>query len=331
MGRTRPRAGPSDVGSIVTSIGFALAAQIAIAGTAHAQPVDEQLTKEGIELRREGRDAEALAVFQHAFAVDGSPRTRAQVALAEQALGFWADAERDLSAALAAGDGPWFAEHSRTLHLALDNIRAALATLHVETNVAGAELRVNGSPAGLLPLRSPVRVAAGTVTIEVRAPGYVTQVRTIQIVPQTVVRETIELIPLPESPPVRTPPEQASWEPPRRRPAPGPRVGAWASLAGAVALGTGGGVAVLVRDSNAAMYNDDTRCFYGGQTRDQRCSGDRQAALTAQTVAVASFSAAAALAGASIVLFTRAPRTPSPSASAFRCTLGLGVTCDASF
>src|SRR5580692_7273665 len=124
-----------------------LAASLLVTGAAGAQDTTD-LVQQGVQLRREGHDVEALAVFARALAMDGTPRTRAQVALAEQALGFWLEAERDLSAALSAGEGPWFVQHREALNTALEAIRRRLATLSLEVNVEGAELWINGARAG---------------------------------------------------------------------------------------------------------------------------------------------------------------------------------------
>jgi hypothetical protein len=320
-------------------------AHVMTAAEAHAQGADEALTKEGVDLRRAGRDAEALAVFERALAVDGSPRTRAQVALAEQALGLWVEAERDLSTALAAGDGDgWFQQHQGTLRAALGAIRSRLATLDVEANVAGAELWIDGARAGILPLRSSLRVVAGAMTVEVRAPGFETQTRELQVAPETQAREVVDLGKMPDLQPVpdsSVPPAAPPAEPSRAQPAgvagpaaeagSGMRTGAWVSLGGAVALLAGAGAAVLVRNTNAAAYNDDSHCFHGGLTRDQRCGGYRDAASTAQTMAVIEFEAAAATVGVAVVLFSLAPRRPAPRVGAIECSVGMGVACGGSF
>jgi len=109
------------------------------------------------------------------------------------------------------------------------------------------------------------------------------------------------------------------------------RTAAWLSLGGAVALFTGASVAVLVHNSNTAIYNDDARCFHGGFTRDQLCSSYRDAASTAQTVAIVEFQAGVLAVGASIVLFTLAPKARPVQVGALRCTMGMGVSCGASF
>ena len=76
------------------------------------------LLREGIELRRAGRDAEALARFERAHAVEPSPRTLAQMGLAEQALGRWVRAEAHLRAALAPRDDAWIERNRAALDAA---------------------------------------------------------------------------------------------------------------------------------------------------------------------------------------------------------------------
>src|SRR5580704_13340383 len=95
-------------------------ALLLVAGAARAQPVEPaRLVKEGIELRRLHRDADALDAFRRAYALDPAPRTLAQIALAEQALGHFVDAESDLQRAIGAGDDPWIRRSARTLEVGL--------------------------------------------------------------------------------------------------------------------------------------------------------------------------------------------------------------------
>jgi hypothetical protein len=76
----------------------------------------------GIALREQGRDAEALAVFEQAHRDAPSSRLLAQIALAEGALGRWNDAARHLDEALAAPDD-WIARNRSTL----ESTRAEIA------------------------------------------------------------------------------------------------------------------------------------------------------------------------------------------------------------
>src|SRR5262252_3574984 len=112
---------------------------------ASADDADDALAR-GIQLRREHRDADALEQFRRAYELRAAPRTRAQIALAEQALGQWTDAEKDLGDAMIADD-PWIRGHAELLNGALAAIRRHLGTLLIETNAPQAELSVNGKAA----------------------------------------------------------------------------------------------------------------------------------------------------------------------------------------
>ena len=170
------------------------------------EPDADALTKQGLELRREHRDAEALETFRHAYALAPTPRAEAQIALAEQALGRWIDAENDLHAALLHADDPWIARHLAVLEEARLSIESRLGLLEVLVDAAGAELWVNGTDRALLPLRSPIRVEAGSLAIEVRAKGFVAARRITAVEPGGSARETLHLETLASTPtPARSP------------------------------------------------------------------------------------------------------------------------------
>jgi hypothetical protein len=318
---------------------FVLAQLVSVAAARAAPPDEERLIQTGIELRRAGRDADALAVFARALAIRESPRAKAQVGFAHQALGRWVEAEQDLAAALAAPGDTWTEQHRGTVESALAAVRTHLAWLDVEANVPGAELRIEGAAAGTLPLASPVRVVGGTITIEVSADGFVGQRRTVQVEPGIRAREVMTLVKSAGSglAPSDTPshPAVATAALPTPPPAPVPpdahaaiRDGAWISLATAVAFGTGAGAAIGLRESNAATYNDDRHCFYGALTRDQRCGSYRNAASTAEVLATVGLSVAAASAVTSALFFVlSSPARAEPARAAVRCTLNTGVEC----
>jgi hypothetical protein len=311
---------------------LAVFAQLWGAGSARGEPEEEALLAQGSELRRAGHDEEALAVFSRALTASGSPRARAQVALADQALGRWVDAERDLSLALSVND-PWIEQHRGPLTRALDRIRTHLATLDVDANVVGAGLFVNGSLVGTLPLQAPVRVVAGTIAIEVRAIGFETQLRTIDVPAESRAREVMTLVKSPTRPTFVASQDAV-------RPAPSPstdsgadvRTAAWISVAGAAALLAGGTAALLVQNHNAAVWNDDSRCLSTNQTREQLCGNYHSAAKTAEVLTYINFVGAGAAAAAATVLFAVSAKSRPSRTSAGACRLsGLGIACAGSF
>src|SRR5262249_14834291 len=130
----------------------AVAASLLSFATAGEEPAPgwEALVEQGVQARREGRDADALERFQAAYALSQAPRALAQIGLAEQALGRWVDAELHLTAALAADGDSWIDQHRTSLSEALRFVGEHLATLDV-VGPPGAEVRVDGRVVGTLP------------------------------------------------------------------------------------------------------------------------------------------------------------------------------------
>lgn len=178
-----------------------LSLALSVASTAHGQTSPAASEDEanaaishGVALRQAGNDDEALAEFRRADQIFPSARAKAQIALAEQALGQWVSAERDLRAALALTDDPWIQRNHDALNAALVQISSRLGSLEVRTNAPGAELFINEERAASLPLTAPVRVPVGTVNIEVRANGYASQRRPVEVTPNGRLREVFTLV-----------------------------------------------------------------------------------------------------------------------------------------
>lgn len=110
-----------------------------------------------------------------------SPRSAAQLGLAEQAVGRWEDAEVHVSEALRSPSDSWVAKHRAPLDQALAAIRAHIARIEISGDPPGAEVRVNGRAIGRLPLARAVVVPIGQVDIECRAAGHKVAVRTLTL------------------------------------------------------------------------------------------------------------------------------------------------------
>lgn len=132
----------------------------------------ESLIREGLALRRAGRDEAALPLFQNAYEQGHTPRATAQLALCEQALGRWAFAEEHLLTALAATADPWIASKRPELEQQLAFIKAHVGRIEVVGSPVGASVLVNGRDVGKLPLRGSVAVDAGRVEVELTAEGH---------------------------------------------------------------------------------------------------------------------------------------------------------------
>jgi len=307
----------------------------------------EALINRGIDLREHGKDDEALAVFKQALAKSPSPRARAQVGLAEQALGLWTPAESDLAACLAAGDDPWITKNRGALEGALAVVRRHLGSLEIR-GTDGAEVLLDGVRLGTLPAAAPFRVEAGRRTLELRAKGFHPSARNVEIGAGTVTRETVMLVALA---PDAAGDANANGQPGARASGPaapsgpgadadpgkGQRLLGWAFAATGGALLVTGGVAFLVRKGIIDDYNNN--CPGLGVNQPADCEGKIESARTWLTVAIVSLVGGGVFAIGGLTVVATAPRSSSvASASGLRigcapASLGDGatLTCAGSF
>jgi hypothetical protein len=298
------------------------------------EPTEKDLIATGIDLRKQGRDAEALDAFERAYAQQPSPRAAAQIALAHHALAQWREAERGLLQALDSPEDPWIARNRVYLEASLTVVQSHLGWLEVDSNVAGAELRVDGEPYGRLPLAAPLRVVAREVTVEVRAPGYAAMERTLQVAANS--REdvafTFVVQPGPES---RASAEASTTPSVPVAPPSSPRgTAGWIMLAGAGALVLVGIGGVVTRQWEAMIWNDDGQCGpTPSESRAARCGTNHDIGSAALTIGVGAFVGAAisgAVSGA--LLFGSSRPMAGPTAAHVACRVtGPGLACGGAF
>lgn len=293
-----------------------------------AQTFDEEgYYRRGADLREAGHDSEALGVFREILEQRPSGRARAQVALAEQALGQWLAADGHLRAALADREDPWVRRYRSVLEGALAVIGRHVGAIAFSGEPAGARVTVDGAPAGMLPLSEPVRVLAGEVTVEVTAPGRYPLTRRVSVRAGETVREAVMLRVL-----------STQTVPGGEREREGERVVvrevmvatraqrvlAWVTAGtAAVFLGTSA-VAWVLREDAVQRWNDDTRCLGHGRSREQNCGDDRDAAESATVVAVSAAVGAGVLGVVSAVLFATMHGRAEPARAMVQCSPGVG-------
>lgn len=238
-------------------------------GAATAEDADS-LVEQGIELREARRDEEALVKFQRAHALAPTPRTRAQIALAEQALGRWAAAEADLVAALGATSDPWILRQRAALEGALSTIRAHLGDLVLSGGAESAEVVVDGARLAVLPLAGPLRLEVGTHALEVTRPGFFPVSRPITIQADVPVRVALDMRPRLNAMAEGMPVGVSAGVPIAGRVPVAPVRTAPSSLGFTVAgLGVGlaglglvglGAAGLVARAGQVSAYNDDASC-----------------------------------------------------------------------
>jgi hypothetical protein len=277
----------------------------------------EQQYERGYQLRAQGKDSEALAVFQAIDSEHPSGRSKAQIALAKQALGLWVEAEVDLVAALAHHE-PWVEDKRGVLELALSKIAEHLGSLEIVlTNEQSAEVFVDGSPYGTLPQRKPLRLSLGTHLLRIVSATTQPIERSTVVQRGTLTRESITLVPAPIAgrggSPASTPTgETKTADRPMIQTQTLEKPNTGASTLGFVLAGTGLGAGalaiggVVVSNQAAEDYNRDSRC--GLTVKPQVCTEARSTTNDWRNVAIVSGIAGAALLATGLVLIL----LPSP-------------------
>jgi hypothetical protein len=160
----------------------------------------DAIIKRGTDLRREGRDREALEQFRQAAAIHETPRVTAQIAFAEQALGLWVEAEAHLGEALEHRSDPWIQKNLTLCENTLGVIRAHIGRIDVWGTPDSADVIINDKRVGDLPFARPVGISSEEITLVIRAPGYIDYAKVLQIKTGTLVREHVELRTTPPPP-----------------------------------------------------------------------------------------------------------------------------------
>lgn len=313
----------------------------AIAQTASCAEIDATIQRTNA-MRQAGRDADAVALLRPLLTCGPNPRLRATLGLAELAAALWVQGFQHLSSALGATGDAWVTPRRATLQAALDQARIHVGYLEVSANVPGAELRIGGEMVATLPMSGPLRVAAGTLTYELSADGYVSELRRVEVAGNDVLtREHVLLAPGPAevSRPMVSPtltPASATRAASAIEPTPpttsyAHQIIGW-SMIGVAAVGIGVGVwATLSRDDSIDAFNNNPYCRTVSQRETDGCVQAQSATDRLLPLMVASYAAAGALAIAGAVLVATAT-SARPTQGALRCAPGLlSVGCEVRF
>lgn len=326
----------------VRVVTISLIGLLSVSSSALAASADDSLISRGLDLRRQGRDQEALEEFQKAFENNKSARCLAQMGLAEQALGRWVEAESHIGQALSKESDPWIRKNRSTLTAAFTEVQRHVGSLEI-IGPANSEVRVNGLAVGALPFAKPVRVPIGLANVELRKEGYLPSTRPVSIAPGVLTRESIGLQMAGTAPRERALSVSSSAEsmapraqPPSAEPSHDDgrrevdrgeatdqsrtwqRPAAF-SMAGAAVLGAGVGVGAFLLRTQKLHETDHLRCNLGNGTVSPedpnnagRCLSLANDSSKLGVAAVVAFSVAGALAIGSVILFA-SMTNPAPS------------------
>ena len=324
--------------TLVVLFGLTGAARVAPNTAWAATPAEEAeaLVRQGNQLRSAGDDQSALPLFEKAVQVHPSPRTWAQLGLVEKALGRWAEADRHLTDALKGGQDPWIQKNLAVLEKTLAEVKRQVARIEITGEPVGADVLVNGRPVGKVPLPQPVRVNAGTVDIELRAPGYKPTLRTVAVVglqyqPVVIGLEREGTGDSAAAPPAGMSPLSLGTDT-GRAPEPWRPWAIGGALAGS-AVGIGVGVlGALQHDQKVSDFNkrpcaeasDGTIVNKMTGAPDQNCANLRASYKNAKTMAIVGFTAGAALGVTALILYLTTPDAGGGSETAMAAPLCAG-------
>lgn len=307
------------------------------AGNAPSGSADD-LVAQGIALRRSGQDAQALAVFQRAEALEpDSARIQVHLAATHQALGEWEAADRYLTRALKQTNDPYVQRHQSMLASARRRIDAHIGSLEVSGGPPGTQVWLNGRLVGKLPLSETVRIEGGIYTLEARLPRHYPVTRSVAIAGGSLVRESIKLQPVSSSsaaPSAALAAEGQPLEGAERSSSGAPPWLTWTLAGLTVGAAAGTVYAWTVREGHADNWNDDDACLRQGRTREQVCSDELDAGKNAETWMYVGGAATGALAAATLVSLwlQRNEEAVDASTVGFDCGLGWNrVLCSGRF
>ena len=305
-----------------------LAILLSIPTLVHAQSSAE-LIEQGVALREEGRDEEALARFEAAYQDLGSGEALAQIALAEQALGRLVESEAHLMSALAETADRFVRRNRAALENALEEVRSGLGDLELHGGPPGAEVWIGDISRGILPFAAPIRVPLGSVRVEIRERGHRTEESSVEVRAGVVAR--LELTTEPTATP--PPPESLVVQPPPEPPVETAPIAAGTSDSVLLPVGIGiaslGVVLLGVATGMMVLREDNARARLTCSDVDPACRGHFQTAVDAEAAGIGLFAAGGLLVGvgAALAIFDLTSR-PASEASAFACVPGaLSVHC----
>jgi hypothetical protein len=171
-------------------------ATLCLGRTVHAADEGDDLIKQGIECRRKRDDACGLRFFEEAYDKGHSPRALAQIALAEQALGKWVAASEHLRQALAVRGDAWIEKNRAVLNDSAARVAAHVGFIEIFGGSPGAEVRVDGTARGTLPLARPLATTTGTIAIDLVMMGRLPFRRTTTVQAGETTREAFDELPV---------------------------------------------------------------------------------------------------------------------------------------
>ena len=171
------------------ALAFSILVVAAVPSFAHAQEAapasarDEARTRfdRGVELFGEERYDAALAEFQRANELAPSPTVAYNLGRVHGAMGHAVESVAAYEKYLHDGGAQISASRRAEVERELARQRSRIAFIDVHANISGATIALDGVDVATTPLHEPLHVSAGSHTVGVRAPGYDSTTRAVQL------------------------------------------------------------------------------------------------------------------------------------------------------
>ncbi len=156
---------------------------LAIEPAAGSEGVDQARDhfRRGAELFKEGSFDAALAEFTRAYQIVPNYRVLYNIAQVQLERHDYAAAQTAFTEYLKQGDSEIAPERRSEVEEELRTLRSRVVELTVTSNVAGAELSIDGAVVGKLPLEKPILVSTGVRHLSLQKPGYTRGERTVSV------------------------------------------------------------------------------------------------------------------------------------------------------
>jgi hypothetical protein len=274
--------------------------------SAASERADEEAStrfRRGLERFEEGDYTLALVEFERAYQLAPNYKALYNIALVNMQLGRYAAAYHAFSRYLHDGGTGISAARRQEVQRSLDSLALRTATVELSTNVAAAEVSLDGKTVDPAQLAGPMLLDAGEHALRATAPGYATATRTVVLAgaDHATVRLTLTLLApaRPVSPTAESPSRTLFW--------PG-FVATGALAAGAIVAG------VVTLDARSSL--SDMQSSPGSDPTEREHEANR--ANVASIVSDVCTGLAIVVGGVSIYLSLR------PSSSPVRASVGIG-------
>jgi hypothetical protein len=144
-------------------------------------PDPRVLFQDGQVAYNAGEYEAALEKWQRAYELSGRKELLYNLAQAFSRLGRVADEKAALEGFISAATGPEELKASAEERLRSLEQRIARTGIHIEGDVAGAEVFIDGEPVGTLPVSEKISVAPGRHRVSATAEGYVDAIATVVV------------------------------------------------------------------------------------------------------------------------------------------------------